>query len=388
MSVDLTFKDVCTFIKEEDHRFVDALDKLLALPLLFSPLFMEGFALLPLIAAKNELTKLSRGVFEAFTKKKSSDYMAWQQRMKIAYGLISFTSFFEAIDRQLPVDVRERLALATRERVLITKDALRKTGQHPDPETDRFSLMPIAFPHPVESFEDQQKRLRFLYVEMTHGFRDFISKLSLWEKSEEKTQATITAAIDKLPKVAIMIFEAQYFELARKFEDFAIWANLHEHKNAKQLLDSLSGYVKSYIHLATNSQNAIDVGLGKLHDTVVKIPEILKLAQATELVDGLKRHYAARIDEPIIEDKEEIEDSKPRLSFPRVREAFIPQSYLLLRHSSKGMALEDEETWRRLSRRDDIGTVLLANRKERERFELGRRGGSVWLRAKHGWIRS
>jgi hypothetical protein len=43
-----------------------------------------------------------------------------------------------------------------------------------------------------------------------------------------------------LPETCQKRFEAQYFELARKFEDFAVWANLQAHKQTKALIGELS----------------------------------------------------------------------------------------------------------------------------------------------------
>jgi hypothetical protein len=358
MSVDLTFKDVCSFIKKDEPHLIESIDKLLALPLLCSPFFMDGLALLPLLTAKNEITKLTKGVFDAFIKKQDTDYIVLQRRMTIAYGLISFTAFFDALDRQLPAAVRGQINLKKEERAGITKDALKQTGTQPDPDTDRFSLIPITFPHPTETFQDQQTRLNDLYRQMAHGFKDFVSKLALWEAADEKTHALILNVIEKLPEAANNTFEAQYFALTRRFEDFAVWANLHEHKRTKQLIDSLSDYVKHYTKLSQDTKANIDVGLTKLHDIVTRIPETLKLQRADEIVEGLKRHYLARINEPILEHRDDGEE--PPLSFPRVADAFVPQSYRVLRHGTKAIALEDEETWKDRPRRDDLGAFLLS----------------------------
>jgi hypothetical protein len=93
---------------------------------------------------------------------------------------------------------------------------------------------------------------------------------------------------------------------------------------------------------------------------VLSIPETLKVSQAEEIVDGLTLHYQARIEEPIIEDKEEHAEGQPRLSFPKVSEAFIPQSYKVLRQNVKERRLEDEGTWKDLERRSDLGAFILS----------------------------
>ena len=62
----------------------------------------------------------------------------------------------------------------------------------------------------------------------------------------------------------------------------------------------------------------------------------------------------------IIEDRFEAEEGRVPLSFPKVSEAFIPQAYAVLRHTSGEKHLERPETWSELSRRNDIGTFLLS----------------------------
>jgi len=139
---------------------------------------------------------------------------------------------------------------------------------------------------------------------MAEGFRDFVENLAFWEKAQEKEQMQILAGLDQVPQVAAKCFEAQYFELARRYEDFAVWANLQEHKKTKALIGSLSEYVQKQAALSKESKSAIDIGFAKMHDAVISIPETLKISQATEIADGLKRHYDKKVAEPIAEESE------------------------------------------------------------------------------------
>ena len=173
-------------------------------------------------------------------------------------------------------------------------------------------------------------------------------------------QALISKAVEKIPQLALACYEAQYFELARKYEDFAIWANLQEHKKTKQLIDSLSDYVKRYAELTSIAKSTIDIGLVNLHETVIRIPETLKTSQADEIIEGLRKHYLARIDEPIIDDRDDRNEDRPKLSFPKIRDAFVPQSFLILRQGMKAIALEEPKTWKDVPRRDDLAAFLLS----------------------------
>jgi hypothetical protein len=84
------------------------------------------------------------------------------------------------------------------------------------------------------------------------------------------------------------------------------------------------------------------------------------VCQANEIADSLNKHYQARINDPIIEDKEPGGDDKPRLFFPKICDAFIPQAFQVLRQAGASRHLEDASTWSGLPRRNDLGAFLLS----------------------------
>ncbi|HJQ23275.1 MAG TPA: ATP-binding protein [Blastocatellia bacterium] len=370
MALELTFKQACDLIKTDEPKLITAVDNLLGLTLICSPIILGPAALplLSLLSVKNELTRLGKGIFETFTKKRDDDFVERQAHMQAAYALICYTAFFEALDRSLPEEFRKRINLLTEEKGLIVKDAHAKIKEiHPEPadkcleiaDVDRFSIVAITFPHPTESWDQQQARVGELYKQMAAGFKEFTHKLALWKDTDEKERDLVLKTIEQLPQLAIECFEAQYFELSRRYEDFAVWANLHEHKKTKELIGSLSRYVQQYAALAKADKVALDIGFAKLHQAALSIPQTLKVAQATEIVEGLGLHYNARINEAIIEEKEESQEDVIRLAFPKIRDAFIPQSFRVLRQLTSARRLEDEETWKDLARRDDLGAFLL-----------------------------
>ena len=371
MNLDLTFKDLCSTIKmqgKEDPKLIEAVDKLLGLALICSPVVLgpAALALLPTLAVKNEVFKIGKGVFEKLTKKKDEDYSKRQETMQISYGLLVFTAFFDALDARIPKALRDEIGLLDPEKAFLVKDAVAKAQAKKSQPTvcDRndapVSNVLVAFPHPTETLAEITERQAKLWKQMAQGFLEFIQKLAFWEKADEKKQIQLLAGIDKIEEEAAKLFEAQYFELARKFEDFAVWSNLQEHKNTKALICQLSDYVQQHATLSAANEKAIDVGFSKLHAAVLSMPETLRTTQATELADSLNKHYRARINDPIIEDKEPSEDGKPRLSFPRVCDAFVPQAFRVLRQHSKLRRLEEESTWSELPRRNDLGAFLLS----------------------------
>jgi hypothetical protein len=369
--LDLTFKQVCELIKKEGEQepsLIDAVDKLLGLALVCSPLVAGPglVTVLPTLGAKNELVRLGKDVFKRVTSLKDEDYLGRSERMEMAYGLIVFTAFFDALDSQLPKTLRGKIGSLDPHRAFLAKEAARKSRQ-PEPLISVYDLAdgPIAnihfaFPHPTESLDQQIERHQNLWKQMAQGFSGFVQRLAFWDDESDKDKAHITSVIQKVPEQVTRFFEAQYFELARTFEDFAIWANLHEHARTKQLIRDLSIYVKQHIKLSQVGDKALDIGFSKLHSYILDIPETLKISQAKELVDGLTKYYKARVNDLIIEDKEEPEPDKPRLAFPRISDAFIPQAFHVLRQIGKGRQLEHEDTWVGLPRRNDLGAFLIS----------------------------
>lgn len=371
MSLDLTFKQVCEFVKKDDPKLIDAMDNLLGLALVCLPLVVGPAAFVavpPMISVKNEIVKIGKGVFESVTSKKDDDYLDRQQRMEIAYGLICFTAFFEALDRQIPKGLRKRINLREGEMISLAKNAKGKSlcqsetssiDQTMDATANSLEALAVQFPHPAETLDQQIERNAKLWKQMADGFRDFIKNLAIWEEAQEKEKMQILAGLDKVPQVAAKCYEAQYFELARQYEDFAVWAYLQEHKKTKALIGSLSEYVQMQAALVKDSRISIDVGFARMHDAVLSIPETLKISQAKDIADGLKRHYDKKIAEPIAE-KGESQADKLHLHFPRISAAFVPQSFRVLRWTDEVKSLEDEATWKGLERREDLGAFLLS----------------------------
>lgn len=370
MSFDFTFKSVCETIKKQgkdDPKLLKAVDNLLGFALICSPAVLgpAAVALLPMLAVKDELTKIGQSVFEKLTKKKDEDYLLRYETMRAAYGLLVFTSFFDALDARIPDTLRQEIKLLDSGKVFLVKDGVKSSSVDKQREACEIhdasvSTVTLVFPHPTETFTEQCQRQAKLWKQMSQGFLEFVQKLAFWEQANKKEQAILLAGLDKIEEEAAKRFEAQYFELARKFEDFAVWANLQSHKRAKALIGELSDYVKKHADLSAATEKHIDVGFTKLRQAVLSIPEVLRVEQAAEISDSFNKYYQARINEPIIEDKDISDDAAPRLSFPKVCDAFVPQAFNVIRQVGKSRRLEDEETWRTLPRREDLGPFLLS----------------------------
>jgi hypothetical protein len=367
LALDLTFQQVKEFLKKDQPTLIDTADRLLGLTLVCSPLVLGPIAapLLGLVAVKNELTKAGVALFNAVARKKDSDFLAHQERLKAAYTLICYTAYFEAVDRQLPSGFRSRLSLAAEDRAAIAKSYDKSTqsavsGGHASKTSSAKHGPLVSFPHPIQSLEDQKTELKSLYAHLSQGLIDFLEKLAIWEQCPASERDEVLKSLNAVPEIALAVYEAQYSELATQFEDFGVWANLHEHAATREIVQRLSTYVKERAVMAAEANNSIDIGFQKLQATVEQIPCLYDSARANDIVDALKRHYEARVNEPIIEDKYEPEEGKPRLSFPRIKEAFIPQSYRALVYQPQMRRLESEETWKSVPSRQDLGAFLLS----------------------------
>ncbi len=219
----------------------------------------DGALALPalgLLRAKNELTKLGKSLVEKVTAKKKGGYLARVKRMRMAYGLICFTAFFEALDRVLPKDLRKKIDLDPAEKKRIAERATRVTDKDravADPQREGPQDVPLPFPHPVAQFEEQTQRPTRSYEQMAKGLGEFFKRLPTPEKGNDGP-ARFAKAAEKLPQIALKCFEAQYVELARKYHDFCVWSQLHEHRTTQGKLKAISEYVSSHAALLAESE--------------------------------------------------------------------------------------------------------------------------------------
>src|SRR5699024_11119428 len=82
--------------------------------------------------------------------------------------------------------------------------------------------------------------------------------------------------------------------------------------------------------------------------------------QAQNIVDDLKKQYIALIQEPIIDDKEIKSDTeRMSLKFPKIVDAFIPQSYKCLSYQQRDIKLEDGSVWHEVPTQYDLDKFFI-----------------------------
>lgn len=370
MTTDLSFEEVCKFIKEDsdDPQLIDAVDKMLGLVLIFSSIAV-GPAIAPawgLLGVKNELVKTGKSIFNKLTQKKDESFLDKQRRMEMAYCLICYTAFFEAVDKLFP-EIEKTLGLKVSKKYPISRYAKKrlqskrvKDNQSEDLDETGLSTYPIRLPHPIDSFNQQTEQILPLYDELATGFLSFLEGLDICESAKEATREEIVTKLETLPGLSMKFFKSQYFELAAKFEDFYVWSNLQEHDKTRSRIKELSDCLKNQIALVGEEKKAIDLGFNKLEEAIKSIPWQIGAEQADHVIKGLCKRYKARIEEPIIEDKYVPEKGKPALCYPKNSEIFIPQSFRVIRQTSKDQQLENEATWRGIETRKTLGSFLLS----------------------------
>ncbi|NQZ10009.1 MAG: ATP-binding protein, partial [Algicola sp.] len=339
MVKDLTFSTVCDFIKNDDGELIDTVDSLLGVGIVCA-VASVGPTVAPLLAVKNALVKAGEKLLTKMTAKKEDDYIARMQRMEMAYGLICFTAFFEALDNSLPDDLREIIALTPENKL----DMVGDTGSVFDEQ--------LPFPNLIDSYQDIQEELLTLYKQLTNNFDKYLELFAEIDPDTAEKMANFRDDLEALPKTAMRYFEGQYFELSRKYEEFRIWVDIGNHKQ-------MSEFQQKFYQLQTETDNKIDIGLARLNETVLTLPAVLREVESQNVVRSLSLKYNADIKAPVIKEQEVIKGDSTQLVFPRICDAFVPQSYKVLRYNSKDIHLEKENTWQEQPIRHELSVFML-----------------------------
>lgn len=114
------------------------------------------------------------------------------------------------------------------------------------------------------------------------------------------------------------------------------------------------------MELVIGTTKRIDVGLNNLSNIVNSIATNYNTIQAQDIVDDLRKKYIALIQEPIIDDKEIKSDTEMMsLKFPKIVDAFIPQSYRCLAYQRKDIKLEDGSVWKQIPVQHDLDKFFI-----------------------------
>jgi len=366
MSLGIAFRDVCRFVKEDDPKLIEQADNLLGLVIVLTasatPLSLAETAL-GLLGTKNELTKLGQRIFTAITAKRDTTTLAYHRRMEAAYGLICYTAFFEAVDVLMP-EAKKLLSLTPKEKLHLSVGASSRATAVPEDRQSSDSeacehFVAVPFPHPTEKLDQHNERLGPLYKELAAGLSTFIEKLAVWEQADEETHVRLRGMLEAVPAKALDLYRGQYFRLASKYQEFFVWASLNEHKEAKYLLNQLSNRIRGQVRLTEESKTKIDIGFARLEALITDVSSATKRGEVDRVLAELGSLYRTEVEQPVIDDQYDPDVGEAALTYPRRCDAFVPQSFRVVRYTGK-QRLEDPATWLRVEERNDLGAFLLS----------------------------
>lgn len=362
------------FIEEDSPELIDDINTFSNLILIFSPLLFTSSLsavgpavtiIADFLGVKNEIAQSGRRLIEKIKGKQDNDSLTKLRRMETAYWLISFTAFFEAVDKRFP-ELIKSVGLTSKEKWKLSQSAIERLQKNTTEIETALPAMNVGpldvqlhLPHPIDGFDDQKKQLTPLYEELTKGFLSFLECLALWDIANDRQRNEIKMGFRPLPELAFSYFRGQYYQLALEYEEFYIWSNLHEHEETRSSLRKMSLYLQKHTALVEASQKVIDVGLHQLSDVIKSMPDYINAKHANSVIAELGKLYASAIEEPIIKDTSIDVDGNAILTYPKKSEIFIPQAYKVIRYSGKEQ-LENEITWKHQLTRNDLAGFLLS----------------------------
>lgn len=353
MIKDFHFKDIRTYLeKQNDTAILDAFDKLADAAIIFTPMLFgpQFLPLLELLEVKDKLVGLGKSVVGFIASKQEPDCVMRFEQMKVAYALICFTAYFEALDNELPKEVRKKLKLKFETK----QELIRESAA----DMERPLLAPLQidvhcelpYTDHVTSYSETIVRLEKLYEGLSKNILKLISESGILEKAPSQMKTTEKVLLE-LSSKAVELYKSQYLNLADTFSDFAFFAQCKEFEALQQ---ANAIHRKSLSHISAMT-NKIDVGLANLSNVVNSIATNYSAIQSQEIVDDLKNIYRGFIEQPIIDDKEIVSSrEKIALAFPKIIDAFIPQSYKCLSYQQREIQLEDESIWNPLEIQNDL----------------------------------
>lgn len=364
MIKDYSFKEIKKYLKKDStvgKDILNAFDSLTDAAIIFTPIAfgVQFLPLLELLEVKGKLFELGHKVYDSIANKIETNYIDRTEQIKAAYALICYTAYFDALQDTLPSKVRKKLKLNLEEKKQLIEANKSVENQYASNTALTDIHCNVHYADHITSFSEVKEKVSDIYGNITKGLLKTIAEASIFDEekeSEVKEWENLKNLLGTLPQKAIEFYEAQYLDLADHFSDFALFAQLQNFDGMHRAIKDN----KNAIDLLTDITNKIDIGLNNLNDIITSIPIKYSEIQAQNIVDELKRKYIATINEPIINDEEIKPDSETiRLTFPKIVDAFIPQSYKCLSYHQKGIKLEDPSVWKNISTQNDIDKFFI-----------------------------
>lgn len=352
MKKSFCFNDLRKFVsKENNTEILDFVDKVADAAFIFAPVVLgpEFLPLINILDVKDRIINLGKNVIQYIVNKQEPDYLGRIEQLRMAYSLICYTAFFDTLDRLLPSNIQKEIRNILEKESSLSNDINEKKAK----KITNYNLsIDLPYTDYITPFSETAEELLDLYKISAQKIYEGIAK-TINKKSTKNELKELLC--DELPKQAVECYKAQFFNLVSEFNDFSIFALGVE-------LDSLhhiSNEQKEILYMINDSTENIDVGLKKLSNVADLIYTNNNRIHSQEIVDDLKKVYCADIEKPIIDDKEiTSEDEEVKLIFPKIVDAFIPQSYKYFLYTDN-IKIEDESVWKKLKKHKDLNRFFL-----------------------------
>lgn len=361
---DYRFEDIEKYLKKDSEvgqEVLDAFESLSDAAIIFSPIIFgpQFLPMLELLDVKDRLFNLGHKVYDFIAQKIELDYLDRMEQIRAAYALICYTAYFDVLQDTLPSTVREKLKLKFERKKELFEDSIETTETLQLAPTMSDIHCKVFCADHLTSLTEIKEQLTEIYKRVSVNLIKMIREASIFEEKNEKDEREfekLKKRLEKLPQKAIEVYQAQYIYLADQFNDFALFSQLENFEGIHHAIKRN----KEALELLIGTTNKIDVGLNNLNNLVNSITTDYSAIQAQNIVDDLKKQYIALIQEPIIDDKEIKSDTeRMSLKFPKIVDAFIPQSYKCLSYQQRDIKLEDGSVWHEVPTQYDLDKFFI-----------------------------
>ena len=359
----ISIKDVRKLIEDKSigESVFDAVDKLLGLILVFSPIALGPAALplLGLIEPKNELVATFKDAARKISKSDPEDYLDQASRMAAANTMLTYTAFFEAFRHVWPRFVAEfKLTDADGEAFL---------SQVLQGNSPSLASLEVPLPHPadLEGFGIQTRH--DAYSDMAAQLARHADGFPLMRGREDQ----VSNVLAQIPPLAERLYQAEYLGLAAEYHQFFTWTVLRDQAAKDESLRQVAGSIQvlaedqqTWFELIARAMHDQDLGFQELAKAVAQLPHLAvgpgNVNSGVQAVaEELHRTYAASLCNEVIDGQFGVDDGGPPLRFPRKIDAFVPQSYRVIRYDSKDAHLERDDSWENIEVKDDVGAFIM-----------------------------
>jgi len=351
-------------------EILDAFDAISGAVIALSPLVAgpAGIALWPLLEPKDALVSAAKTAIRRLSKSTPRDYLDQARRFAAANAMLTFTAYFDALNICLPDLIRildpsgkqnQRAVLATAGLAMDAADQIMR---------ESLADWIIEVPHPADAgSQAAAESRRRLYQSMGSEFH---ARLPRQLMRLDQQPELVEFFGQHVPGTAEQVYQAEFAGMAIDSQPFLVWTMLQDQVGKDALLHRLGDELRAAggdsqlrFELLGAAIHNLDLGLDRLSRAIMaqplpsgegpRHPEL-----AARAAEALRRHYAAEIERPVIDDLYDPPTGGPRISYPGNAAAYVPQAYRQVRYAPGEMHLERDEEWANLPVAEDLGPAI------------------------------